>query len=234
MSRPRLFTGRIARRSARLSSRPSSRRRGAATLSARPALALALALALPAPPAVAAEPDTAIFAGGCFWCVESDMEALDGVIEAVSGYAGGGLENPTYKQVSAGGTGHLEAVEVTFDPDRIAYPELVRIFLRTVDPLDAGGQFCDRGPSYATAIFAFSPAQRAAAEAALAEASADLGAEVVTPVREPARFWPAEGYHQDYAETNPLQYKFYRWRCGRDARVEALWGAAAGGHGAGG
>ena len=141
MSRPRRFTGRIARLSARLSARPSCRRR-AATLSARPALALALALALPLPPAVAAEPDTAIFAGGCFWCVESDMEALDGVIEAVSGYAGGGLENPTYKQVSAGGTGHLEAVEVTFDPDRIAYPELVRIFLRTVDPLDAGGQFC--------------------------------------------------------------------------------------------
>ncbi|MEC9435189.1 MAG: peptide-methionine (S)-S-oxide reductase MsrA [Pseudomonadota bacterium] len=197
-------------------------------MSALAGLALALALAA-APAAVpAAEPETAVFAGGCFWCVESDMEALPGVIEAVSGYAGGASQAPSYAQVSAGGTGHLEAVEVLFDPDRISYATLVRTFLRTVDPLDAGGQFCDRGPSYATAIFAQDDAQAATARAALDEASAALGQPVVTPLREAARFWPAEAYHQDYAKTHPLKYRFYRWNCGRDARVEALWGAPAG------
>lgn len=198
------------------------------------AAALAIAAALPGAPVRAAEPETAVFAGGCFWCVESDMEALDGVLGAVSGFAGGTLEHPSYARVSAGGTGHLEAVEVTYDPDRITYAALTRAFLRTVDPLDAGGQFCDRGATYATAIFADGEAQREVAEAALAEASATLGQPVVTPVREAAKFWPAEAYHQDYARTHSIKYSFYRWRCGRDARVEALWGAPAGGHHAGG
>ncbi len=178
-------------------------------------------------PAAAAESRTAVFAGGCFWCVEADFDKVPGVTKTVSGYTGGMLRRPSYEQVTAGGTGHYEAVEITYDPGRVDYAQLLETFFRTVDPLDAGGQFCDRGSSYRTAIFVEDEAERAAAEAAKAEAAAALGAEIVTPILDAREFWPAEDYHQDYYEKSPLQYRFYRWRCGRDDRVEELWGEAA-------
>ena len=180
----------------------------------------------PAPPAdVPAERiETAVFAGGCFWCTEADFEHLPGVIDAVSGYTGGRIERPSYDEVSAGRTGHYEAVRVRFDGARISYAELVRRFFRTVDPTDPGGQFCDRGESYRTAIFVASPGQRAAAEAARAEADRALSGRVVTPVLPLGRFWEAEAYHQDYYRRNPIRYRYYRARCGRDARLREVWG----------
>jgi peptide-methionine (S)-S-oxide reductase len=169
----------------------------------------------------------AVFAGGCFWCTEADFEKLPGVVSAVSGYTGGRVANPTYEAVSAGGTGHYEAVRIVYDPARISYPQLVRHYFRTVDPTDPGGQFCDRGDSYRTAIFALDPAQRQAAEAEKARVGRLLGGKVVTPVLAATRFYPAEGYHQDYYKRNPVRYRFYRYRCGRDARLEKIWGSAA-------
>ncbi len=173
---------------------------------------------------------SALFAGGCFWSVERDLEAVPGVVAAVSGFAGGRVADPSYEQVVRGGTGHLEAVEVTYDPARISYRELARRFLRAIDPTDAGGQFCDRGPNYRTAIFALTPAQRRDALAARAEANRILRGRVVTPVLGPARFYPAEAYHQDYARRNPLHYNAYRRGCGKDARLRLVWGAQAGAH----
>jgi peptide-methionine (S)-S-oxide reductase len=169
----------------------------------------------------------AVFAGGCFWCTEADFEKLPGVISAVSGYTGGRVANPTYEAVSAGGTGHYEAVRIVYDPARISYAQLVRHYFRTVDPTDQGGQFCDRGESYRTAIFALDAAQRQAAEAEKARVDRILG-KVVTPVLGASRFYPAEGYHQDYYKKNPVRYRFYRYRCGRDARLGKVWGTAAG------
>ena len=166
---------------------------------------------------------TAIFAGGCFWCTEADFEKLPGVTGAVSGYVGGRTANPTYEQVSAGGTGHYEAVMVSYDPARIGYNALVRHYFRTVDPTDAGGQFCDRGESYRTAIFVRDGEQKRLAEAEKARVSRQLGGPVVTPVIAAARFYPAEGYHQDYYKKNPIRYRFYRSRCGRDSRLEEVW-----------
>lgn len=160
----------------------------------------------------------AVFAGGCFWCVESDFEHLDGVVEAVSGYTGGELENPTYENHE----GHTEAVRVIYDPSRVAYEQLLHHFWRHHDPFDAGGQFCDRGPSYEAAIFV-TPEQHAAAEASLTEAESILGSDVATPIRPLSRFWEAEAYHQDYYEKNASAYRYYRWRCGRDQRVEEVW-----------
>jgi peptide-methionine (S)-S-oxide reductase len=160
----------------------------------------------------------AVFAGGCFWCVESDFEHLDGVVEAMSGYTGGTLRNPTYQNHE----GHLEAVRVVYDPARVSYAQLLHHFWRHHDPLDSGGQFCDRGPSYASAIFV-SDTQRAEAEASKADAERALGRAVATPIRPLTRFWQAEGYHQDYYEKNPLRYRFYRANCGRDARVAEVW-----------
>lgn len=173
---------------------------------------------------------SALFAGGCFWSVERDIEAVPGVVSAVSGFAGGRTVDPTYEQVVAGGTGHLEAVEVTYDPARISYRELARRFLRAIDPTDAGGQFCDRGANYRTAIFALDAAQRRDALAARAEANRILRGRVVTPVLGPARFYPAEAHHQDYARRNPLHYNAYRRGCGKDARLRVVWGAQAGAH----
>ena len=193
----------------------------------RDTMLAAVLLAAIAGGAAAAEPRTAVFAGGCFWCVEADFDKVPGVLDTVSGYTGGTVENPSYEQVTYGDTGHYEAVEVTYDPDRVSYGQLVDVFWRTVDPTDAGGQFCDRGDSYRTAVFVADDQQRQAAEASRAEAEAALGQEIVTPVIEAGAFWPAEGYHQDYYEKNALQYKYYRWRCGRDARLEELWGDAA-------
>jgi peptide-methionine (S)-S-oxide reductase len=191
-------------------------------------LALALLIAA-APPALAAV-EEAVFAGGCFWCLEHDLEKLPGVLDAVSGYSGGAQANPTYKQVSAGGTGHLEAVLVRFDPDRITYPALLRSFWRNVDPLDGGGQFCDRGMSYQPAIFVRGDRQEQEARASQAAAARELKrkpADLRVPVRTLQRFWPAEGYHQNYAERNKAKYSYYRWSCGRDRRLDERWGAAA-------
>ncbi len=201
---------------------------------------LGLALAAPAfalPAAVRA--GEIVVAGGCFWCVEADFEKVKGVREAVSGYTGGRTANPSYKQVSAGGTGHYEAVRIIFDDARVSAEELYALFFRSIDPTDAGGQFCDRGESYRTAIFVNGGAQRAAAETAKAQAQAALGKKIVTPILPAGRFWPAEGYHQDYYKGDSLvltrfgplrqasAYKRYREACGRDARVRQLWGSAA-------
>ena len=164
--------------------------------------------------------EEAVFAGGCFWCVESDLEKLDGVGDVVSGYTGGALENPTYRNHE----GHLEAVRAPFDPAAISYRELVDYFLRHIDPFDDGGQFCDRGHAYTTAIFYNGEAQKADAEAAVAAAEAELGEPIVTPVLPLGAFWIAEDYHQDYYKKNPVRYHFYRTSCGRDRRVRKVWG----------
>ena len=164
--------------------------------------------------------ETAIFAGGCFWCVESDFEKLDGVGDVQSGYSGGRLQNPTYRNHE----GHLEVAHIPFNPEVISYRELVDYFFRHVDPLDDGGQFCDRGHAYTTAIFYNSEEQKEAAEAAKAEADKELGKPTVTPIRALDRFWVAEDYHQDYYKKNPIRYKFYRTSCGRDRRVAKVWG----------
>ncbi|ESR26707.1 peptide-methionine (S)-S-oxide reductase MsrA [Lutibaculum baratangense] len=177
--------------------------------------------------AVAQETRTAIFAGGCFWCTESDFDHVEGVVATTSGYIGGEVDNPTYRQVSSGGTGHYEAVKIEYDPSRVSYESLVEAYWPTVDPLDAGGQFCDRGDQYRTAIFVADEAERQAAEASKAKAEQRLGREVVTPVLDAATFYPAEDYHQDYYLKNPLQYKFYRLSCGRDARLDEVWGGTS-------
>lgn len=171
----------------------------------------------------------AIFAGGCFWCVESDFDHVPGVTRTISGYTGGMLRNPTYRQVTAGNSGHIEAVQIYYDPKKTSYETLLDVFWRSVDPTDSGGQFCDRGESYATAIFASTPEQKKIAEASRAKLkkSSVLERPIVTPVRAAAQFYPAEGYHQNYYIKNPLRYKFYRLSCGRDARVKELWGEEA-------
>ena len=169
----------------------------------------------------------ATFAGGCFWCVESDFEQVPGVVDAVSGYTGGSTEQPTYKQVSAGGTGHLESVEVYYDPSVISYEGLLAAFWRMIDPTDDGGQFVDRGKQYSTAIFYHDEQQKLAAErsrAALA-ASGRYTDAIVTPLRPAGEFYVAEEYHQDYYEKNPIRYKFYRYGSGRDQYLEKTWGA---------
>ena len=181
----------------------------------------------------------AFFAGGCFWCVESDFEKVKGVSEVVSGYTGGTTANPTYKQVTKGGTGHYEAVEIRYNNSTVSYDRLLHLFFRSVDPTDAGGQFCDRGASYRTAIFVTNSAERAAAEKAKAEAEKELGRKIVTPILNAGRFYNAEAYHQDYYKSSEVvltrrgpkskanAYKFYRKACGRDKKVRALWGSAA-------
>lgn len=195
------------------------------------AAALALGLTAPAtlaaPAALAQEAETAVFAGGCFWCVESDFDKVPGVVRTISGYTGGHVASPTYKQVSAGGTGHREAVQVTYDPGKVTYEELLEVFWHSVDPTDAGGQFCDRGESYTTAVHVRDAAQRAAAEASKEKAAAELGKPVVTPILDAGPFYAAEEYHQDYYEKNPLRYRYYRWGCDRDDTIEAVWGERA-------
>ena len=199
------------------------------------ALLIILGLCVHGTRAHAAERETLVIAGGCFWCVESDFEQVRGVIAAESGFTGGSVENPSYKQVSAGGTGHYEAVQITFDPAQITRAQLLQLFLRSVDPTDAGGQFCDRGESYRTAIFVSDPAEKRIAENAIADAQAALGQQIVTPVLNAQRFYPADAYHQDYYKSSEIvltrfgprtkasAYKLYRDACGRDARVKALW-----------
>jgi peptide-methionine (S)-S-oxide reductase len=171
---------------------------------------------------------TAVFAGGCFWCTEADFDKIPGVVSTVSGYTGGRVVNPTYEQVSGGGTGHIEAVQVVYDPSKVSYNRLVARFFRTIDPLDGGGQFCDRGDQYRSAIFVADAAQRRIAEATRARAAALLKKPIATQVLPGARFYPAEGYHQDYYKKNAVKYKYYRWRCGREARLTQIWGKSAG------
>lgn len=190
-------------------------------------LTLAAALCALAAPASAQNIQTALFAGGCFWCVESDFDKVEGVRETISGYTGGEAENPSYRQVVAGGTGHVEAVKITYDADIVSYIELLHIFWRSVDPTDDGGQFCDRGDTYRTAIFVADEGQKATARASRAKAEEALGQEIVTRIELAGTFYPAEAYHQDFYRKNPLRYKAYRTGCRRDARVKALWGAEA-------
>lgn len=197
---------------------------------------IALALAIlsvacsPAPAAPVAPPppgsQVAVFAGGCFWSAEKAFEHVRGVSSVVSGFAGGTTANPTYMQVVRGGTGHQEAIQVTFDPKVVSYRALVDRFWRTIDPTDPNGVFCDQGPSYRTAVFA-TPGQTEAATASRAAAEEALGRRFVTPVRAAARFWPAEGGHQDYAERHPVQYEAYRIGCRRTESLRRVWGDAA-------
>jgi peptide-methionine (S)-S-oxide reductase len=168
----------------------------------------------------------ATFAGGCFWCTESDFDKMPGVISTTSGYTGGRTANPTYKQVSNGGTGHIEAVRVVYDPSRISYGTLATRFFRTIDPLDGGGQFCDRGDMYRSAIFVATPDQRRTAEAAKKAAAAQLRQAVATEILPAAKFYPAEDYHQDYYKKNPVRYRYYRYSCGREARIDKVWSKA--------
>jgi peptide-methionine (S)-S-oxide reductase len=191
--------------------------------------ALALSAAL-AGAASAAPPrlQSAVFAGGCFWTVERGFEAIPGVVSAVSGYSGGPERNPTYAQVSSETTGHLESVKVTFDPARISYAALVERYWRMIDPTDSGGQACDRGPSYRSAIFVADPGQRKAAEASKAALErGPLKGRIVVPIRTASAFWPAEAYHQDYARRHPVEYGRYRIGCGRDRVLQRIWGAQA-------
>jgi peptide-methionine (S)-S-oxide reductase len=172
-----------------------------------------------------AEEGVAIFAGGCFWCVESDFDKVPGVTATVSGYIGGTNDNPTYQDHTA--YRHREAVRIEYDPAQVSYSELLTSFFRSVDPTDAGGQFCDRGFSYSTAVYAVGDEQLAQAQEALAEAEQVLGQELATEIVAAPTFWPAEEYHQDFYEKNPLRYRFYRNGCGRDQRVDEVWGAEA-------
>ena len=192
---------------------------------------VSLGMVLGGQQAVAADnPATAVFAGGCFWCTESDFEKVPGVLAAESGYTGGRKANPTYEQVSDGGTGHTEAVRVTYDPARVNYAQLVEYFWRTIDPTVRNRQFCDVGSPYRTAIFAVDDAQMktALASRAAIEKSKPFAAPIVTPVEKASEFYPAESYHQDYYLKNPVRYKYYRTSCGREARLQQLWGDQAG------
>jgi peptide-methionine (S)-S-oxide reductase len=175
--------------------------------------------------------ERATFAGGCFWCMEPPFDKLDGVISTTSGYAGGHVANPTYEQVSSGTTGHAEAVQIVYDPDKIDYRELLDVFWHNVDPLDAGGQFCDRGEQYRTVIFYNDERQKLLAEQSkeALERSGRLPGKIVTAIVPlNGNFYPAEEYHQDYYMKHPLRYKYYRAACGRDRRLEQLWGIEAG------
>jgi len=188
------------------------------------AAALLLACAQPSRGAAAAQQhtETAIFAGGCFWCEESAFDEVPGVIKVVSGYTGGAQPNPSYEEVSGGGTGHRESVQVTFDPAKVSYEKLLDIFWHNVDFKDPGGQFCDRGSQYRGAIFYSGEAQRRAAQGSR-EAMQKRFGEIATDLLPASRFWPAEEYHQQYHKKNPLRYNLYRFNCGRDARLKQLW-----------
>ena len=190
-------------------------------------LAISAGLAAPAKAAEA----VAIFAGGCFWCMEPPYDKTDGVISTTSGYTGGHVPNPAYKDVSAGRTGHIEAVKIVYDPEKVTYEKLLHIFWRNIDPLRKNAQFCDEGSQYRSAIFPQDQAQRKAAERSKSEleASERFSRPIVTEILDAAPFYEAEEYHQDYYLKNPNRYSFYRWGCGRDARLEQIWGDEAGG-----
>jgi peptide-methionine (S)-S-oxide reductase len=192
-------------------------------------LLLGLTMLVVTLPARAADPAKATFAGGCFWCVESDFDKVAGVLSTTSGYIGGTVANPTYNQVAAKKTGHAEAVEITFDPARVSYQQLLEVFWRSIDPTTVDRQFCDVGSPYRTAIFTHDAAQLAAARASLQalEKNKPFKEPIVTQIQPATTFYPAEDYHQDYYKKNPLRYQYYRKSCGRDARLEQLWGRKA-------
>jgi methionine-S-sulfoxide reductase len=170
----------------------------------------------------------ATFAGGCFWCTEADFDKVPGVLSTTSGYIGGKIGNPTYEQVSGGGTGHAEAVEIVYDPGKVSYDELLSYYWRHVDPTVKNRQFCDVGDQYRTAIFAHGDEQRRLAEASKKKIEAQLKQPIYTEIVSAGPFYKAEDYHQDFYQKNPVKYKFYRWNCGRDQRLEQLWGARKG------
>jgi peptide-methionine (S)-S-oxide reductase len=169
-------------------------------------------------------PAKATFAGGCFWCVEADFDKVPGVLGTTSGYIGGRTANPTYEEVSRGGTGHAEAVEIVYDPSKVSYEKLLDVLWRNIDPLAKDRQFCDGGDQYRSAIFYHDDAQKRAAEASKATVQARFKQTVATEIVPAGKFYKAEDYHQDYHLKNPIRYKFYRFNCGRDARLEELWG----------
>lgn len=211
-------------------SAPSSFAGADASRASPPTSAQATALDKSASPAAPpSATGTAIFAGGCFWCMEPPYDALPGVISTQSGYIGGTVANPTYAQVSAGRTGHAEALKVTYDPAKVGYPELLEVFWRNIDPLAVDRQFCDVGDQYRSAIFPVNDEQRRLAEASKKSLQADPRFHqqtIATRIEPTARFYPAEDTHQDYYRKNPVRYRYYRYSCGRDRRLEEIWGEA--------
>jgi peptide-methionine (S)-S-oxide reductase len=198
---------------------------GWTSLSVGPAETSAMAQAVERGAASDSAVETATFAAGCFWCVESDFDSVRGVISTTSGYTGGRLANPTYRQVSSGGTGHTEAVAIQFDPKVVSYATLLEHFWRNVDPFVAHRQFCDVGDQYRPEIFVHDAAQRAAAETSLRATQARFRMPIVVRISDAKTFYKAEEYHQDYYMKNPLRYKYYRWTCGRDRRLAEIWGS---------
>ncbi|MGH7844443.1 MAG: peptide-methionine (S)-S-oxide reductase MsrA [Candidatus Binatia bacterium] len=168
----------------------------------------------------------ATFAGGCFWCMEPPYDEIDGVLSTLSGYTGGTKKNPTYEEVSSGTTGHAEAVQIAYDPSKVTYEKLLEIFWRNIDPLTPNAQFCDHGSQYRSAIFYHDEAQKKLAEKSKQAVQREFKQPVVTEIVRAAEFYPAEDYHQDYYKKNPFRYKIYRYGCGRDQRLEELWGSA--------
>ncbi|MBI1204656.1 MAG: peptide-methionine (S)-S-oxide reductase MsrA [Rhodopseudomonas sp.] len=175
-----------------------------------------------------AEQAVATFAGGCFWCTESDFDHVPGVLKTISGYTGGTVRNPSYEQVSSGGTGHAEAVQVTYDPAKVSYARLLTYYWHSIDPTVRNAQFCDHGTQYRTAIFVSNEAERALAEASKKKVEAELKRPIYTEIDAAGPFYPAEDYHQDFYKKNPVKYKFYRWNCGRDQRLKQIWGDSKG------
>jgi len=180
-------------------------------------------------PATASEPETATFAAGCFWCMEHPFDEINGVISTTPGYTGGHQDNPTYQQVSAGNTGHAEAIQIIFDPTQVSYEQLLDVYWRNSDPTTANRQFCDIGSQYRPEIFYHDQQQRVSAEASKQhiEQNKHFTAAIITPITPASTFWPAEEYHQNYYLKNPIRYKFYRYNCGRDQRLEQLWGKSS-------
>jgi len=171
--------------------------------------------------------ETAIFAGGCFWCMEPPFDKLNGVVSTTSGYTSGHQKNPTYRQVSAGTSGHTEAIEIVFDPKKVSYEKLLEVFWLNIDPLNGKGQFCDFGSQYRTGIFYVDDAQQKLAEKSREEIIEKLGKPVATEITAASEFYPAEDYHQNYYQVNPVRYNYYRWSCGRDQQLKELWGEQA-------
>jgi peptide-methionine (S)-S-oxide reductase len=169
----------------------------------------------------------ATFAGGCFWCMEPAFDKVAGVISTTSGYTGGRTKNPTYEQVTTGRTGHIESIQIRFDPGRVSYDSLVSLFWHNVDPTQANGQFCDQGNQYRTVIFTHDEKQDKVAKTTRTRVGQELGKRIETQIMKAGKFYPAENYHQNYYKKNPTMYKFYRWKCGRDSRLDAIWGKKA-------
>jgi peptide-methionine (S)-S-oxide reductase len=192
------------------------------------AVVAAAAVAGIAAAADAPRTEVATFAGGCFWCMQPPFDAIDGVLSTLVGYTGGEVANPTYEQVSAGGTGHAESIQVVFDPSKVSYQQLLDVFWHNIDPTTKDRQFCDRGHQYRSAIFYHSEEQRQEAERSKAELerTKPFAGDIVTEIVAAGPFYPAEKYHQEYYRKNPLRYKYYRFSCGRDGRLEELWGKA--------